>query len=96
MSAEISPEAEEGVPEETGPLSPVTYILPDTPYDEMNPLDQRWSKIKGIPEFPFIVKYYGDCGLPLEYCEFLPEPLRVQAMEASKTNVSIKISINKF
>merc|ERR1712228_15475 len=75
------PIAEEETEEETGPIHPATFELPDLPYEELNRLQQRWFKIKAIKEFPFKVSYYGDCGLPLEYCEFLPEQLRVQAME---------------
>ena len=49
--------------------------------DEMNPLEQRWYKMKQYTTFPIDIKYYGDCGLPLEYVEYLPEQLRNQAME---------------
>ena len=47
----------------------------------MNPLEQRWFKIKSYETFPVKVKYYGDCGLPLEYVEYLPDALRDQALE---------------
>ena len=49
--------------------------------EEMNPLEQRWFKIKSFETFPVKVKYYGDCGLPLEYVEYLPDALRDQALE---------------
>ena len=47
----------------------------------MNPLEQRWFKMKSYEKFPIEVKYYGECGLPLEYVEYLPEGLRNQAIE---------------
>ena len=52
----------------------------------MNPLQQRWYKIKSYNTFPINVKYYGECGLPLEYVQFLPEALRKQAMEVNVTS----------
>jgi len=79
--AEVAPPVDGAAVEEAGPTSPITFVLPDVPFEEMNRLEQRWHKIKAIPQFPYKVTYYGDCGLPLEYCEFLPEQLRVQAME---------------
>ena len=49
----------------------------------MNPLEQRWFKMKSHEKFPIEVKYYGECGLPLEYVEYLPEQLRNQAIEVA-------------
>merc|ERR1711935_1094658 len=54
------------------------YKIPDCPVEEMNPLEQRWHKIKAAP-LPINVAYYGECGLPLEYVQFLPEALRKKA-----------------
>jgi hypothetical protein len=77
--SEAEVQAVEGV--EEGPVSPVQFVVPDKPFEDFNPLEKRWFKIKSIPTFPYKVAYYGDCGLPIEYCEFLPENLRMQAME---------------
>ena len=91
-------EAAPEVPEEEEnqePTSPITFEVPDKPFEELTPLEQRWFKIKQIPEFPLKVKYYGDCGLPLEYCEFLPEQLRNQAIEVIFC-YSMKKNINKI
>merc|ERR1712088_388884 len=63
--------------------------VPDKPYEDLTRLEQRWFKIKQIPEFPLKVKYYGDCGLPLEYCEFLGEQLRNQAFEEAKNDTDL-------
>merc|ERR1711892_1005053 len=71
-------EQEEVVPVKVGPCD--KYKIPDCPVEEMNPLEQRWHKIKAAP-LPINVAYYGECGLPLEYVQFLPEALRKQAME---------------
>jgi len=62
------------------------YDIPDCPVEEMNPLQQRWHKIRSYGAFPIIVKYYGECGLPLEYVQYLPEQLRRQAMEEAKND----------
>lgn len=62
------------------------YKIPDCPVEEMNPLEQRWFKIKAFETYPVKVKYYGDCGLPLEYVEFLPDALRDQALEEAKND----------
>ena len=67
--------------EDDGPISPVEFEVPDKPYEELNALEKRWFKIKEIPSFPFKVPYFGECGLPLEYCDFLPEGIKIQAME---------------
>ncbi|CAG5094206.1 Oidioi.mRNA.OKI2018_I69.XSR.g13346.t1.cds [Oikopleura dioica] len=67
--------------EDGPPAHPATYQLPDIPFEEMNPLQKRWHKIKAIEEFPVKVTYLGDCEMPLEYVEYLSEEMRKQALE---------------
>merc|ERR1711937_454253 len=69
------------------------YNIPDCPVEEMNPLEQRWYKIKSYGSFPVNVKYYGECGLPLEYVQFLPEALRKQAMEEAANDDGVEDAI---
>lgn len=59
----------------------------------MNPLEQRWFKIKSYETFPVKVKYYGDCGLPLEYVEYLPDALRDQALEVFTGRLVYRLSV---
>ena len=59
----------------------------------MNPLEQRWFKINSYETFPVKVKYYGDCGLPLEYVEYLPDALRDQALEVFTGRLVNRLSV---